>query len=161
MSGKSESAVKKRKPSKSPPPTPLLKAGVPLDWWFIFKFNAAEEPEASLPTGSEGAFDKPGWKDPSYETKPRKHSQHFVGASSKTAKLQHMKGYLGTSREDPLGDINALGGPVIATFDNEPSNAHMFHTELPDAMNCWLKTRWDPADQASTEGLIALPDFRH
>ena len=26
----------------------LLKAGVPLDWWFIFKFNAAEEPEPVL-----------------------------------------------------------------------------------------------------------------
>ncbi|MEE4172760.1 MAG: deoxyribonuclease II family protein [Xanthomonadales bacterium] len=88
---------------KKPAPSPLLRAGVPLDWWFIFKFNAAEEPEPSLPTGSDGIFDKSGWKDPGYETRPRKHSQHFVGASSETPELRHMKGYLGTSREDPLG----------------------------------------------------------
>lgn len=88
---------------KRPAPGPLVKAGEPVDWWFIFKFNAAEEPEPALPTGSEGIFDKPGWKDPDYETRPHRHSQHFVGASSKTPELQHMKGYLGTSREDPLG----------------------------------------------------------
>lgn len=103
MTGKKMPDGKQRNNTKAPPPTPLLKAGVPLDWWFIFKFNAAEEPEPSLPTGSDGVFDKPGWKDPSYETRPRKHSQHFVGASSETPELRHMKGYLGTSRDDPLG----------------------------------------------------------
>ncbi|MEE4172761.1 MAG: HAD family hydrolase [Xanthomonadales bacterium] len=64
-------------------------------------------------------------------------------------------------KREALAGIRALGGAVIATFDNEPANAHMFHAALPDAMNCWLKTSWDPADSASTEGLIILTDFRH
>jgi hypothetical protein len=63
-------------------------------------------------------------------------------------------------KREALTGVRALGGQVLATFDNEPANAHMFNTSLPEAMNFWLKTSWDPADTASTDGLIALSDFR-
>lgn len=55
--------------------------------------------------------------------------------------------------------INSLKGEVIATFDNEPSNAHMYAEHFPDAMNFWLKTTWNPKDSAPTDDLIAIKDF--
>lgn len=63
-------------------------------------------------------------------------------------------------KRQALEGVRQLGGRVLATFDNEPANAHMFRTSLPEASNFWLRTSWDPADTASTDGLIVLPDFR-
>ena len=56
--------------------------------------------------------------------------------------------------------VATLRGSVVATFDNEPANAAMFLQRLPDAMNFWVKTTWNPNDHASTTGLIQIPDFK-
>ena len=97
-------------------PAPLLTPGEAVDWWFLFKFNAAEEPEPALPTGQKGLFDFDGWVQPGYELEPKRHSQQYLVASSKSAKLKRGKGYLGTSTSDPLG----------ATFDQIYSGSYYY-----------------------------------
>lgn len=97
----------KKKTSKNGVPAPLLTPDQPVDWWFIFKFNSAEEPGAPKPEDMVGVFDVKGWKRPSYENSGKKYSQHFCYASSTDPTLQHGNEILGTSIRDPLG----------ATFD--------------------------------------------
>ncbi len=87
--------------------TPLLKKGKAVDWWFVFKLNAAEQKGNPKPKGMTGIFDHPDWRRPTYDNDTRKFSQHFLFASSDDATLQHGKGILGTSVNDPVG----------ATFD--------------------------------------------
>lgn len=86
-----------------PTPMPILSANEPVDWWFIFKFNAAEEPGTAKPKGETGIFDVEGWKRPKYEEKGNRYSQHFCFASSDNPALQHGKQILGTTKKDPLG----------------------------------------------------------
>ena len=57
--------------------------------------------------------------------------------------------------------IQSLDGNVIATFDNEPRNAALFQGKFPDAMNFWVKTTWDPNDDANTDELITISDFKY
>ncbi|MBT8229760.1 MAG: hypothetical protein KJO50_05825 [Bacteroidia bacterium] len=64
-------------------------------------------------------------------------------------------------KADALKDIKSLKGKVIATFDNEPANAFMFYNHFPDAFNFWLKTTWNPDDNAPTDQLIEIHDFIH
>ena len=95
-----------KKSSKRPKvssPTPLLSSGKPVDWWFVFKFNSAEEPGEPKPEGMTGIFDVKGWKRPTYESNVKKYSQHYAFASSANPSLQHGNQILGTSTKDPLG----------------------------------------------------------
>jgi hypothetical protein len=80
-------------------PTPLLKSGQPVNWWFVFKLNAKNFPDCggairACPFGGTiqayNAF-----------------SQQFAYASSDNATLQQGGGCIGDSTADPLG----------ATFD--------------------------------------------
>ena len=84
-------------------PAPLLSTGKSVDWWFVFKLNSAEEQGDPKPPGMKGIFDVDGWQRPAYEKDGRKFSQHYLFASSAGAALQHGKGILGTSLEDPVG----------------------------------------------------------
>lgn len=62
-------------------------------------------------------------------------------------------------KQRALNHIKSLQGEVIGTFDNEPSNAVMFLSNFPKAMNFWVKTTWNPNDQASTKGLHVITSF--
>jgi hypothetical protein len=77
-------------------PTPLLKSGQPVGWWFVFKFNAA-----SFPGCGEGAqracvF---GGTVQKYD----QFSQQFIYASSAAPALQLGGGCVGDTTNDPVG----------------------------------------------------------
>lgn len=81
-------------------PAPLLVKGHPVDWWFVFKFNAhafpgcgGENEKRACPFGGE--------------VQNYTFGQQFVYASSETEKLQQGAGCVGGTTTDPLG----------ATFD--------------------------------------------
>ena len=84
-------------------PEPLLNSTTPVDWWFVFKLNSAEERGDPLPPGMTGIFDVEGWRRPKYEENGKKFSQHYLVASSAGATLKHGGGVLGTSLDDPVG----------------------------------------------------------
>jgi hypothetical protein len=82
-------------------PVPLLTAGHPVDWWFVFKFNSANFPGCS--GGATPACPFGGL----VQTYPSGFSQQFVYASSEDQSLRNGSGCLGDSTADPVG----------ATFD--------------------------------------------
>jgi hypothetical protein len=90
-------------------PTPLLKSGEPVDWWFVFKFNAASHPGCAGTAKVACSF---GGTPQSY----REFSQQFVYASSTHRTLQQGGGCIGDSTTDPLG----------ATFD-QVYNGSLFY----------------------------------
>lgn len=76
-------------------PTPLLRSSQPVDWWFVFKFNAESFPgcggaQRTCPFG--GAVER-----------YRSFSQQFVFASSADRTLQPGGGCIGDTTMDPLG----------------------------------------------------------
>src|SRR5690242_15383849 len=84
---------------EAPAPMPLLKSGEPVDWWFVFKFNAESFPECG---GSERNCLFGGTVQP-YSS----FGQQFAFASSAGGTLRQGGGCAGDTTTDPLG----------ATFD--------------------------------------------
>src|SRR5579864_4412015 len=80
-------------------PVPLLTTGQPVDWWFVFKFNAASYPECG---GSQRTCSFGGTVQP-YKS----FGQQFAFASSADGTLRPGGGCVGDTISDPLG----------ATFD--------------------------------------------
>lgn len=85
-------------------PVPLLRAGQPVDWWFMFKFNSGVFPGCGGDAERICLFDKAGRAPQDYSTP---YGQQFVYASSADHSLQKGSGCAGDSVNDPLG----------ATFD--------------------------------------------
>ena len=81
-------------------PTPLLKQGHPVNWWFVFKFNSASGPACAA--GAQRACIFGGEPGP-YKI----FGQQFVYSSSENATLQEGAGCAGNTPKDPIG----------ATFD--------------------------------------------
>lgn len=77
--------------------SPLLAAGNPVDWWFVFKFNGATFPCIESKEPNPGIF---GGTPMDYGGG---FSLNYACASSANATLQMGTGYLGTSVNDPLG----------------------------------------------------------
>ncbi|MGD0156160.1 MAG: deoxyribonuclease II family protein [Terracidiphilus sp.] len=103
-----------QEPTRQPSPTsPLLEKGHPVDWWFVFKFNAATFPGCSAAQRS-CLF---GGSVQSYKS----FSQQFVYASSEHDALQKGTDCLGDSPSDP----------VAATFD-EVYNGSLFYVVWND-----------------------------
>lgn len=99
-------------------PTPLLEKGHPVDWWFVFKFNAA-----SFPRCAPGAKDKReclfgGDVQSRYKDK---FSQQFVYASSEQPTLQLGSGCVGDTATDPLGATfeQVYNGPYFYVIWND------------------------------------------
>lgn len=90
-------------------PTPLLKQGHPVDWWFIFKFNAGSFPGCENGAKRKCLF---GGQVSDY----RYFSQQFVYASSEQPFLQKGTGCVGTTVTDPLG----------ATFEQVYNNSYYY-----------------------------------
>jgi hypothetical protein len=78
-------------------PTPLLAAGHPVDWWFVFKFNAA-----SFPGCARGAARTCGFGG-QVQSSWRSFSQQFAVASSESKSLQAGSGCVGDTTDDPVG----------------------------------------------------------
>jgi hypothetical protein len=115
--------------------TPLLKKGQPVDWWFVFKFNAE-----SFPSCEAGQRACPfGGSVQPYEA----FSQQFAYASSANHTLQLGGGCVGDTTADPLG----------ATFD-EVYNGSFFYVLWNDQFyGDPLATRMAPAGHS--KGLLA------
>jgi len=77
--------------------SPLLAAGSPVNWWFVFKFNGATLPCLESQEPNPGIF---GGTPVDYGGG---FSLNYACASSANASLQMGAGYLGTSINDPLG----------------------------------------------------------
>ena len=80
-------------------PAPLLKSGQPVDWWFVFKFNAESFPGCG---GAQRMCAFGGTVE-----RYKSYSQQFAFGSSADASLQQGGGCIGDTTADPLG----------ATFD--------------------------------------------
>jgi hypothetical protein len=77
-------------------PTPLMKSGQPVDWWFVFKFNAESFPGCG--GGAQRACPFGGTVQPYNEF-----SQQFAYASSVDPTLRQGGGCIGDTTTDPLG----------------------------------------------------------
>lgn len=78
------------------PPVPLLKEGHPVDWWFVFKFNAEAFPNSCASAQRACPFGGTVQSYPHF-------SQEFAYASSANHSLQQGGGCLGDTKTDPLG----------------------------------------------------------
>jgi hypothetical protein len=77
-------------------PTPLLKTGQAVDWWFVFKFNAESFPGCG--GGAQRACPFGGTVQPY-----KQFSQQFAFASSADHTLKRGGGCIGDTTIDPLG----------------------------------------------------------
>jgi len=84
-----------------PSPAPLLKKGHPVDWWFVFKLNAAKFP------GCGGTAQRVCSFGGQVQNYTGSFSQQFAYASSESPALQAGSGCVGDTLTDPVG----------ATFD--------------------------------------------
>jgi hypothetical protein len=85
-------------------PTPLLAAGHPVQWWFVFKLNAGAGKGKFAACGTQAPRSCPFGGDVQPYTS---FSQQYVYASNENSQLQQGSGCVGTTETDPLG----------ATFD--------------------------------------------
>ncbi len=81
----------------NPAPSPMAGKNQPVDWVFIFKFNAHNFPGGEIAAGKPGIF---GGTHKEYHGRC---SQQYVFASSENPKLQKGAGSCGATYEDPLG----------------------------------------------------------
>jgi len=66
----------------------------------------------------------------------------------------------GTFKAGAMADITALGGTVVATFENEPGHAHAFQAAFPGAVHFLLTTARSPAAPVPHPDLVQIADFR-
>ena len=78
-------------------PAPLLVTGHPVNWWFVFKFNAATFPDCGPGATRQCPFG--GQVNSSYTA----FSQQFVYASNESPALQKGAGCVGDTNADPVG----------------------------------------------------------
>jgi hypothetical protein len=76
-------------------PTPLVRAGKAVDWWFVFKFNAKSFPGCGGVARTTCAFGGQPANKPM--------GQQFVFASNETHSLQQGSGCVGDTQGDPVG----------------------------------------------------------
>src|ERR1700687_1503284 len=88
-------------PSSASAPAPLLKKGQPVNWWFVFKFNAASFPACGAAVQRTCTFGG------TVQTYKGPFGQQFSYASSDQHSLQQGSGCVGETVTDPVG----------ATFD--------------------------------------------
>ena len=76
-------------------PTPLLEAKHPVDWWFVFKFNAQSFPACGASAVRECPFGG--------DVQDYTFGQQYVYASSEDASLKKGGGCVGATSTDPVG----------------------------------------------------------
>lgn len=87
---------------KLPAPTPLAGPGQPVDWLFIFKFNAATFPGCN-DDGTVPAVGTPGIFGGVVDVYKSGHSQQYVYATSANPTLVKGPECVGATLKDPLG----------------------------------------------------------
>lgn len=97
-------------------PAPLLSKGHPVDWWFVFKFNAKSFPGCGQSTERSCAF---GGEAQKYKGG---FGQQFIYASSESPALKKGDGCVGDAVTDPLG----------ATFEQVYDNDNDFYVVWND-----------------------------
>jgi len=123
-------------------PTPLLKQGQPVDWWFMFKLNSKIFPGCSAGATRTCIF---GGTVQDY---PKGFGQQFVYASSDHGSLQAGSGCAGDSVSDPLG----------ATFDeayNGSYNYVVWNDQLYDDPKIEGCTKECGAPWGHSKGMLA------
>ena len=119
-------------------PIPLLKSGQPVDWWFVFKFNAESFPECG---GFQRTCSFGGTVEP-YKS----FGQQFAFASSADGTLQQGFGCVGDTAADPLG----------ATFE-QVYNGKLFYVLWNDQFyGDPIQTQFAPAGHS--KGMLAWND---
>ena len=118
-------------------PTPLLKKGDAVDWWFVFKFNATSFPGCGGTAERACIF---GGKKQNYG---RRFSQQFVYASSKDSALKRGSGCVGDSVDDPVG----------ATFDQVYNGEYFYVILDPDLHGCGNNSC--PGPWGHSKGMVA------
>lgn len=119
---------------------PLVDSATAVDWWFAFKFNATTSPGHEQLEPNPGIF---GGTPADYKGG---FSLDFAVASSAKPSLQPGNGYLGTSKDDPLG----------ATFDqiyNGTCNYVLWNDQFNDAAKDELSDPW-----GHSKGILAWDD---
>jgi hypothetical protein len=117
-------------------PVPLLEKGQPVDWWFVFKLNAATFPECgdaqrSCPFGGTVQNYKGGF------------SQQFIYASSINPTLQKGSACIGDTSTDPVG----------ATFDQVYNGSYFYVVWNDQFYNDPVKSQGSP--WGHTKGMLA------
>jgi hypothetical protein len=121
-------------------PLPLLAFGHPVDWWFVFKFNAASFPGCSSNADRTCVY---GGTAQDYQGQ---YSLQYVYASSEHPALQPGSGCVGNTFKDPVG----------ATFDEVYYNAFYYVIWNDQFYNDPLSTRASP--WGHSKGLVAWND---
>jgi Deoxyribonuclease II len=125
-------------------PVPLLKAGHPVDWWFVFKLNAKAFPGCGAGATRTCTF---GGKVQDYKA----FGQQFVYASSENRKLQQGGGCVGETASDPLGAT--FGQVYNGTFNYLVWNDQLY--DDPKIKGC---TRECGSPWGHSKGLLAWND---
>ncbi len=90
--------------SSSTAPTPLLKKGQAVDWWFAFKFDAKSFPgQPKSADEKEGLFGGTLEDYDDSDGDSNRFSQAYCFASSEDPTLAQGEGHIGTSLQDPVG----------------------------------------------------------
>ncbi len=97
-------------------PAPLLEKGHPVDWWFVFKLNAAVFDGCGDDAQRDCLF---GGEVQNYKGK---YSQQFVYSSSEDPSPQQGSGCVGDTLKDPVG----------ATFDQVYNNSSYYYVVWND-----------------------------
>ena len=118
-------------------PTPLLSDSQPVDWWFVFKFNAESFPKCGGPqrTCSFGGTVQ----------RYRYFSQQFVFASSADHTLQQGGGCVGDTTGDPLGTTfdEVFNGTFFYVIWNDQFYGDPMNTESAPAGHSKGVLAWD------------------
>lgn len=131
-------------PARAETLSPLLKQGQPVEWWFVFKFNAAKFPGC----GHEERQCIFGGSVQDYSA----FGQQFVYASNVNPHLQQGQGCVGDTLTDPVG----------STFD-EIYNGHFYYViwndqfyddPLPQAGSPWGHSKGILAWDDTGSGLV-------
>ncbi len=97
-------------------PIPLLAANSPVDWWFVFKFNATTHPGCGTDSGARTC--RFGGEVQTY-----RFGQQYVYASSLNGKLTQGKGCVGATTMDPVGatfEQVYFGSFYYAAWNDQP-----------------------------------------
>lgn len=128
------------KNQSTPAPSPLACKDQPVNWLFIFKFNAENFPGGGLPAGTPGIF---GGTHKDYKGR---YSQQYVFATNKNPTLQKGTGALGATSDDPLG----------ATFAQIYNGDYYYVLWNDQFYNAPIKTKGSPWGHA--KGMLAWND---
>ncbi len=132
-------------PTGATAPLPLLQAGHSVDWWFVFKFNAAAFSGCGSAATRQCSFGG------SVQPYPTGYGQQFVYASSDAPTLQKGSGCLGETTTDPVGAT--FGEVYNGNFHYVIWNDQFYND--PPIQGC---TTFCSAPWAHSKGMLAWND---